>query len=233
MEDTRTPAEKFVDFCAEREDEKAAGLPDIPANHLIKRLVDERLVWVDVERLQNLQRLALSYEGQAGAFVECGVAKGGSLAMMAAYAGDRTVWGFDSFEALPELTPEDGGSGSHFVGVKCSGPQGEAAVPDTFRRAGVAMDRVRVVKGWFSDTLPAVKAEIGPIAILRVDADWYEASRYVLEALYAQVIPGGVVLIDDYDSFAGCRRAVDEFRAGVECGVLLHTEGSVEAFWFV
>ncbi len=233
MSETPTALEQFLDLCASRDQEHAAQLPDTAENRLIKKLVNERRTWLDVSRLQNLFRLAVSYSGRPGAFVECGVAKGSALAMMAAYAGERAVWGFDSFEELPELTEADGGSGSSFVGIKCSGPQGEQAVTETFRLVDVPMDQVRVVKGWFADTLPAYRDEIGPIAILRLDADWYEATRYVLQTLYGQVASGGVVVIDDYGSFEGCRRAVDEFRAGVGAGELQQVEGSVEAFWFV
>jgi Macrocin-O-methyltransferase (TylF) len=112
---------------------------------MIRTLIDERLTWVDLARLQNLERLATT--AVPGAFVECGVAQGGCLALMSALAGDRDVWGFDSFEPLPALAEADGKSGAGFVRLTCSGPQGEAAVPVTFARLGVPMDRVHVVAG--------------------------------------------------------------------------------------
>ena len=49
------------------------------------------------------------------------------------------------------------------------------------------------------------------LAILRVDADLYESTRDVLDALYGRVSNGGYVVIDDYWAFEPCRSAVDEF----------------------
>jgi Macrocin-O-methyltransferase (TylF) len=51
--------------------------------------------------------------------------------------------------------------------------------------------------------------------------------------LHDSVVLGGVVIIDDYGSFAGCRKAVDEFRAGRDVGELQFTPETVEAYWFV
>ena len=103
---------------------------------------------------------------------------------------------------------------------------------DTFERVGVPLDRTRVVKGWFADTIPGLVAEIGPIAILRLDADWYEATKFLLEHLYDSVISGGAVVIDDYGAFAGCRDAVDEFRSARRCGELHRLPGEKEAYWY-
>jgi len=227
-----TGAERFAAAVQARERERAALLPDGEENRLIQRLLGQPSVWVDVARLQHLHRLALQYRTREGAFVECGVAAGGSLAMMAAFAGPRTVWGFDSFEEMPPLSELDGGDGEMWVGMRCAGPRGERAVTDTFEGAGVSLDRTRVVKGWFVDTLPQHVEAIGPIAILRLDADWYEATRFALETLYGSMIPGGVVVIDDNGAFAGCRAAVDEFRDEHGCSELHRLPENVEAYWY-
>jgi hypothetical protein len=169
---------------------------------------------VTAEGLRNLRELALECQALPGAFVECGVARGGCLALLALLAGpDRTVWGFDSFEGLPELTPEDKGHGVEWVGFQAAGPDGEKAVSHTFETLGLPMDDVRLVAGWFQDTLPQFVDEVGEIALLRLDADFYKSTKFVLDTLYDSVVPGGAIIIDDYFSFPGCRTAVDEFRA--------------------
>ena len=53
------------------------------------------------------------------------------------------------------------------------------------------------------------------IAILRLDTDWYESSKYELEQLYSRVVKGGVVIFDDYYHWDGQRRATDEFFASI------------------
>ena len=83
-------------------------------------------------------------------------------------------------------------------------------------------------------------APIKSIAFLRIDADIYSSTMEVLNFLYAKVVPGGYVLVDDYGSFAGCRRAVDIFRTRYRIYEPLrfvkedNTSGSIrfEAVWW-
>ena len=66
--------------------------------------------------------------------------------------------------------------------------------------------------GWFCDTLP--KAPIERLAVMRLDADYFESTVQALEALYSKLSPGGYVIVDDYGILPlGARRAVDEFRS--------------------
>src|SRR5690242_4850807 len=99
----------------------------------MRTLLREERVWVDGARMRNLRQQCERYNGMDGAFVECGVAMGGSLAVMKEYAGAaRAVWGFDSFEGMPALGAEDAGEGAVYVGVQCAGDEGERAVSRTF-----------------------------------------------------------------------------------------------------
>jgi hypothetical protein len=52
---------------------------------------------------------------------------------------------------------------------------------------------------------------IEPIALLRMDADWYESTRCILENLASRLAPGGLILVDDYYTWDGCAQAVNEF----------------------
>ncbi len=49
------------------------------------------------------------------------------------------------------------------------------------------------------------------IAILRLDTDWYESTKVELETFYPLVQQKGIVIIDDYGHWKGCKQAVDEF----------------------
>jgi len=64
-------------------------------------------------------------------------------------------------------------------------------------------------KGWFHKTFP--KTNIEAIALLHVDADFYDSVRLTLETWGPHVSNGGYIQIDDYSSFTGCRKAVDEY----------------------
>lgn len=79
-----------------------------------------------------------------------------------------------------------------------------------FARFGLLDDRVRFLRGWFAEAVP--RAEFRRLALLRLDGDLYASTRDGLETCYGCVSPGGVIIIDDYNAFDDCRRAVDEFR---------------------
>ena len=169
-----------------------------------------------------------------GCLVECGVAQGGCSALMIDLSNSirrnpiesRTAWLFDSFEGLPEPTTEDGvlrrpqgkdKSSWDLAKGYCLGTQEE--VEDLlFDKFGFDRDKVHLVKGWFQDTLPEYREQVGDIAVLRIDGDWYESTKCCLENLYEQVVDGGYVILDDY-ALVGCRKAVDEFFENREEGM--------------
>jgi len=49
------------------------------------------------------------------------------------------------------------------------------------------------------------------IALLRLDTDWYESTKLEMNILYPKLIKNGVLLIDDYADWQGCKRAIDEY----------------------
>ncbi len=176
--------------------------------------------------LSNVYDLAWSVEREkaSGAFVECGVWRGGCAAVLAAVAAAagsaRHTWLFDSFEGMPEATPEDKERaktlGHNRTGGKLVPVGTNVATVDEVRELlfdDLRLDErlITIAKGWFQNTLPKYKSQVGPISILRLDSDWYESTKVCLENLYDQVISWGYVIIDDYGSFPGCRQAVDEF----------------------
>jgi predicted O-methyltransferase YrrM len=149
--------------------------------------------------------------GITGDVVECGTARGGSAALMALtlrkLGARRLLWVFDTFEGLPAPTHRDPDFDiARLYTGTCLGTLDE--VRGLFERLDILSDS-RLIKGLFQDTLPT--AEVGPIAVLHLDGDWYDSVRVCLEHLYDRVSPGGVIQIDDYGHWEGARRAVDEF----------------------
>src|SRR6185437_369283 len=158
-------------------------------------------------RQENLMALCDEIERRAipGAIVECGVLDGGTAALMAHGLKDRPVHLFDSWEGLPQMSKKDGDAGM-WVGDVVGSPR---RVVSVLRALNVDMSRVTFHKGWFDRTFPA--ANIPQIALLHIDADFYESVKLALETWEPRVSPGGCIQIDDYSSFIGCRRAVDEY----------------------
>jgi hypothetical protein len=125
----------------------------------------------------------------------------------------RTVWLADSFQGLPTATALDtrmgqGQRGGGFGGKSRMDPAGSYAVsieavaalfrdqafaevtsPSTFRelRSASGQTRVRLLKGWFNETLP--KAPIGALAVLRLDGDLYTSTMDAIVPLYPKYAP--------------------------------------------
>jgi predicted O-methyltransferase YrrM len=146
-----------------------------------------------------------------GDLVECGVARGGSGALMALAArdarSDKSAWLFDTFEGLPLPSRADR---DYELARRYAGRfRGEITdVRALFAQLGLD-HRVHFTKGLFQDTLP--RAPVPCIAVLHLDCDWYESVRVCLDHLYDRVAPGGVIQIDDYGHWLGARDAVDDF----------------------
>ena len=66
--------------------------------------------------------------------------------------------------------------------------------------------------GWFQNTVPVDAGKLGPIALLRLDGDWYDSTKVCLEHLYPLLSRGGIVIMDDYWAWEGCLKATDEYR---------------------
>lgn len=88
-----------------------------------------------------------------------------------------------------------------------------SAVKDRLEKTGYPTTSLHYVVGDVMKTLSIAENIPNQIALLRLDTDWYESSKYELEKLYASVSPGGIIVFDDYFHWDGQRRATDEFFA--------------------
>jgi len=155
------------------------------------------------------------YRHIGGCVVECGVWRGGMSAGMAEVLGPgREYFLFDSFEGLPPARDQDGEAAKKwqadtqdkFYYDNCRAPAGFAE--QAMRKTGAP--NYHLIKGWFEETLPGFVPPC-PIAVLRLDGDWYESTLTVLAHLYKYLAPGALVIVDDYYAWDGCSRAVHDF----------------------
>jgi len=148
-----------------------------------------------------------------GAIVECGTWRGGSAAVLAKASG-CCIHIFDSFQGCPAPSELD---------VNCQGRKGEAGearastrdVRGLFDALGL---HATIWPGWFRDTLPRAqtKAEVGPIALLHLDCDWYGSVKVCMEHLWPLVVPGGYVVLDDAGHWPNTLRAVQDVAGPIE-----------------
>ena len=161
-----------------------------------------------------------------GSFVECGVYMGANIEIMIRMLmqlgfNNRDIYLYDTFAGMPRPTAWDD---EQLVGRDWSanydqkkgdgGSNWMCADIDFVRQRleplGYPPDRLHFVKGMVEDTIPAVAPP--DIAILRLDTDFYTSTKHELVHLYPRLTPGGILIIDDYGAFPGCKRAVDEYQ---------------------
>lgn len=167
-----------------------------------------------------------------GAFAECGVWRGGSvlamlLTLLEIGQTERDIYLYDTFEGMTEPTAEDTSSYEEsamdtwreFLS-QGSQPWGSFFNRDVFNMddvkavllaTGYPPQRLHFVQGPVEQTVPQVLAE--QLALLRLDTDWYASTRHELEHMYPRIATGGVLIIDDYGHWDGCRKAVDDYFA--------------------
>lgn len=154
----------------------------------------------------------LSLASLDGMALEFGVWSGRTLKVIAGAREHHQVFGFDSFAGLPE-------------DWRVNIPAGTFAIeqpPD--------IDGVELVIGWFSDTLPNFMANHpGPVAFLHLDADLYSSTATVLEHVGSRLMPGSVIVFDEYFNYPGWEqhehRAWREFvtKTGLDCQYVAYT----------
>ena len=171
------------------------------------------------------------FKGVPGSIVECGVWRGGMSAAMSEICGsNRKYFLFDSFEGLPPADANDGkeaidwqkNKDSQYYYDNCKAEMSYAQ--RAMEIAGISSPQL--VRGWFNETLHTV--DPGPISILRLDADWYDSTMTCLNEFYPKVNGGGLILIDDYNFWEGCSKAVHDYLSAHKLSDRIHqTENGV------
>ena len=171
-----------------------------------------------------------------GDFVECGVWRGGSTmaaidTLMKNRDTSREIYLYDTFEGMSEPTEAD----KVFTGTAAeelmnSSDKNDAtsvwcysALEEVQNNVGALKypeGKVHYVKGKVEDSIPQTLP--GKIALLRLDTDWYESTAHELKHLYPLLVPGGVIIIDDYGHWEGARKAVDEYIEDNKLPLLLN-----------
>jgi hypothetical protein len=161
----------------------------------IEQIISNGFTLVSRERLENIYSQCSKFKNTNYSFVECGVEKGGCLAMIKFASGkNNRIFGFDI---------GDNNKSNPLLGFSKVGDN----LYTTFDKLNLDMNNVTLVKGFFQDSLQIQENidKIGEIAVLRLGGDCYESTKICLEKLYDKVIENGVIII-------GAKKATDEFR---------------------
>ncbi|WP_459975582.1 TylF/MycF/NovP-related O-methyltransferase [Nocardioides pyridinolyticus] len=222
--DQREPASSTIVRCVGRQD-----LGQVEVEEVIRAVADQRLSYLSAGHLRNLATCVRQIEadGVPGVVVEAGTAQGGSaIVLAAAKSPDRPIKVYDVFDTIPAPSAKDGADVHERYAVIAQGsatglrgdthygyrPELYDEVRGSFERLGVPVEQhsVELVKGLFQDTIELD----GPVAFAHLDGDWYESTMVCLERIAPKLSPGGRMIIDDYYSWSGCHRAVNDYFKG-------------------
>jgi predicted O-methyltransferase YrrM len=187
-----------------------------------------RITYLERGALRDLWRRTTELElrGIKGEIIEAGCALGGSaIVLAAAKSPQRRLAVYDVFGMIPPPSDVDGedvkqryhkirsGASAGIGGDRYYGYEEDllGRVRSTFAEHGLPPqdNAVELIKGLYQDSLHPT----GPVALAHVDADWYDSVRTCLERIVPRLVEGGTIVLDDYDSWSGCRRATDEYLA--------------------
>jgi O-methyltransferase len=184
----------------------------------------------DLDRTLKLYTIAMDVVSRniPGDFVECGVWNGGSAATIALALrnSDRKTWLYDSFQGMPPTSELDGIEAAKAVG-SCRGS--EEKVLEAMWYSGYKSDEYTIRKGLFKNTFQEPIPE--KVAILHIDADWYENVILSLNTFYDNITDGGVILLDDFGHWEGCREAYYDFVQQRGIKPLVERFGHSLLFW--
>jgi O-methyltransferase len=184
------------------------------------------------ERVVSLIRAVQYVEqnGIPGAFVECGVWRGGSMmavaqTLLAAGTNNRELFLFDTYQGMPQAGDVDVDhsrraaapllaelrkhsieeQNENEIVARCPIEVVRSNVTST----GYPQERLHFIEGRVEDTIPANAPD--KVALLRLDTDWYESTRHELIHLFPRLSSRGILIVDDYGHWEGARLAVDEY----------------------
>ena len=174
-----------------------------------------------------------------GDFVECGVWRGGSSMVIAKMLSnrnitDRKLYLYDTFEGMSEPTENDkdlkGKKASESLKEDTQNKDKETSiwcladlsdVKKNLKLTNFTSENIIYVKGKVEDTIPETVPQSN-IALLRLDTDWYESTKHELIHLFPKLETNGILIIDDYGHWEGCKKAVDEYLKENRINILLN-----------
>lgn len=154
-----------------------------------------------------------------GAIIECGVFKGVSLVRFCAFrelfenTWSRKIVGFDTFGQFPDA----GFEGDKKVRKAFISDAGDQSISkeqlEQVLKNKDLNKNIELIEGDIRETVPKY-VEDNPqlkISLLNLDTDIYEPAVTILEQFYPRIVKGGILILDDYGTFPGETKAVDDY----------------------
>ena len=179
---------------------------------LINDKVNRRIIdidpWDSTRRdMLVLQLRKVLSENIIGEMAEVGVYKGYTAKLIHYYVPERKFFIFDTFEGFSkkDISIEKKETG-YIAGETWFNDTSESSV---VKYISPLNENLIVIKGLFPDSCPSDLPEA--FAFVHLDVDLYNPTKLCLDFFYPRMSNGGLILVHDYMSWTGARKAVDEF----------------------
>ncbi len=197
---------------------------NLPNSAELSEILDiylRRLTMTPIGRLFNTFDVCkhVFQQGTPGAFVECGVWRGGhailAKRLFHLWGDAREVFLYDTYSGMTSPSHDDVENLTNTSALSlfrtdwlsCSLEEVLKAFLDT----QTPLDNVHFIVGDLCSTLLLSRNLPTTIGILRLDTDWYASTSAGIRTLYPLIVAGGIVIIDDYGHWKGAQKAVDEY----------------------
>jgi len=194
-----------------------------PKEKIIHTVINNKLTYLSYKHLDNIYKEIKNINKLEGIIVEAGCALGGSAIVIAnAKSKDKKFKIYDIFGMIPPPSKKDGDDVKKRYEIirsgKSKGIGGDTyygyrdnlldIVKNNFSICNVNLDNsIEFIKGLYQDTLIIDE----PVCMAHIDCDWYESVMICLEQIIPNLVVRGKVIIDDYNTWSGCKYAVDDY----------------------
>lgn len=211
-----------------------------PVPPLARKIKDRNLTYLSDDKFRSLERELQRIEQAeiAGDFAEFGIALGGSAIYLANRGTGRRFLGYDVFDMIPPPSERDGkDTHERYEVIKNGQSQGIGGdryygyeenlydkVVQSFQDFGLEVDGQKIIleKGLFEDTVSFAPTD--KLSLAHIDCDWYDPVRFCMETVSPILSKGGVIILDDYNDYGGCRDAATDVLAADKSLRILRAE---------
>lgn len=212
--------------------------------NLISSIKSNNLTYLSDKKLISLVKTIRDLEENnvLGVYIEAGCALGGSTILISSIKNPkRELFVYDVFGLIPPPTDADeidvhkryevikAGKSNGINGDKYYGYREDLfeVVQHNLKKFKInpVENKVSLIKGLLQDTM-RVKDKV---AFAHIDVDWYEPVKTCLNRIIPKLVSGGSIILDDYNDWSGCRKAVDEyFRNSSDDFIMEDSAGSMK-----
>ncbi|BAY81006.1 hypothetical protein NIES267_04710 [Calothrix parasitica NIES-267] len=203
---------------------------------VIQEVRDKKITYCGYPKLENICKAIKHIQSKEipGIYIECGCALGGSAIVIARMKPkSNNLYIYDVFSMIPAPSERDGiDAHNRYTDIVSGASKGlgdnkyygyidnlKDIVIENIEsfELNLKSDNISLVEGLFEETLKIKD----PVAFAHIDCDWYDSVQVCIDRIVPNMTSGAVIVFDDYSSYSGCKKAVDNLLETANFEVLI------------